>query len=481
MTRVTYATAETAENALDRTEQPTVPDPAQGNSTGLWALIALLGIATLGVMALSYLQPISADDYGNALRISQTHGFLDHVKSYYLTWTGRATGISIIRFGLGYRGPFAVANGLAFTALAYLTVLLGLGRRPRLSRRDVLLVAIVFAAYWFAVPAISETVFWVTGTATYLWSALLMVLFAAPYRLWLETHARPSALKRVLLGLGLVGLGAACGMTHELVVAALVLLLGVFGTRAWREGRLRGIPLDLWAGAVSLLVGAALMLASPGNGARAQSGAAQGTLLGDLMAFVTYVGKTFGSYLPHLYPWLLLLLMASVPIGVLAAKTQPRLAIGACAAWVASGIATVVPFVLQPQIGLLAGARTNFYAAVLFTIGAVSLFAPDTCERVLDALPPRLTVAVVGVLLCIVIVEIAGSMQVARSIDAQVREREALIAQSIAQGDRSIAVPPLAQKPYRTVYYVDVRTDANDWLNQGVARYYGLDAIRLAP
>jgi hypothetical protein len=87
----------------------------------------------------------------------------------------------------------------------------------------------------------------------------------------------------------------------------------------------------------------------------------------------------------------------------------------------------------------------------------------------------------VGLLLCVVLVELGGSMQVARSIGAQVRERDGRIAESIAGGRRDVAVVPLAQKPYRTVYYVDIETDPGYWLNRRVADFYGLNSIRLAP
>jgi hypothetical protein len=465
---------------LASVETTKVPESEPSDSWGNWTLVALLGFATLGVMVLSYLQPISADDYGNALQISRTSGYFDYVRSYYLAWTGRVTGVSIIRFGLAHRPAFAAANGLGFAALAYLTVMLGLGRWPKGSRRDLLVVALVFAAYWFGLPAISETVFWVTGSATYLWSALLMLVFAVPYRLWLGVGTSPSAPVRAITGLWLVALGIVCGMTHELVVAALALLIASFVAHAWRTGRLRQIPFELWLGMPALAAGTALMLMSPGNVARAQTRAA-GSPLGDALAFGLYMGKTLGSYLPRLYPWLLLLIIASVPVCALASQSYRRPALRPWIVWITAGLATLAPFILQPQIALAAGARTNLFAAVLFTVGAVSLLSSSHPPRLLDALPQRQSVMFVGLLLCVVLVELGGSMQVARSIGAQVRERDGRIAESIAGGRRDVAVVPLAQKPYRTVYYVDIETDPGYWLNRRVADFYGLNSIRLAP
>ena len=82
-------------------------------------------------------------------------------------------------------------------------------------------------------------------------------------------------------------------------------------------------------------------------------------------------------------------------------------------------------------------------------------------------------------LLLLLLLEIAGSVQVANTIGAQVAEREAYVAAQLNAGVRDLTVPPLAQKPYRTVYYVDIESDPTYWLNEGLAEWYGAKSIKL--
>jgi hypothetical protein len=446
----------------------------------LWLLLVATG---LGVAALSFRQPLSADDFTNSLVLREDPGLLGFVAHYYAAWTGRVTGMALLWFALTYRAAFALLNGAAFAALAWLTAAVGLGRVPALRTRDVDIVAFVAVAYWFGLPAIAESVLWVTGSVTYLWSAVLMLTFALPYRLAVGAERHAGARRwsvELALMVPMIALGAVAGASQELVVAALLVVLVAFAAHAVRSKSVKRIGLHLWAGAAGLLGGAAASFLAPGNAVRSTtSGNHASSLLGSLAQFVTYIAKAFASYLPRMYPWLLCALVVAIPLAIVSGA--PRAAVTTrrrfWAVWTVAGLAALAPFVFAPGVALLAGARTCVFSATLFTVAAVSLLADPA--TLLERIPRRWTDIAVCVLLAVALVEVAGSLQVAGSIRAQVAQRETYIAAQKTRGVRDVVVAPLAQRPYRTVYYVDIEADPMHWLNVGLSKWYGLDSIRL--
>ena len=463
----------------------TTPDVSPNDRTiGDWGLLGLLLLCMLGFTVLSLRQPLSADDFTNSLVLQSNPSVWGFVRYYYLAWTGRATGMALLWFALSNRAVFAVLNGLAFMGLAWLTLSNALGRLPRMRGTDLGLLGFVVATYWYGLPAISETAIWITGSVTYLWSAVLMLAFALPYRLSgnAEDGATSERLwpRELLLAAPMLALGALAGASQELVVAALMVLLLAFVYDAFRRRELGRIPIHLWAGAAGFVAGGAVVLLAPGNQARsAVSGNQAASLVGSLAQFATYVAKTFGSYLPRMYPWLLCILVVAIPVTVIAGSSHSaRPARPLWLVWLLAALATVAPFVLKPGVGLLAGARTNTMLAVLLLVAAVSLLSEP--GSLLEHVPGRWISMAVGFILLLVLLEIAGSVQVANAIRSQVLERESTISVQRGAGVRDITVAPLAQKPYRTVYYVDITADPAYWLNAAMAKWYGVDSIRLS-
>ncbi len=443
----------------------------------------LFGLAVAGFMVLSFRQPLSADDFTNSLVLRSHPSVEAFVRYYYDAWTGRATGMAFLWFALRFHAAFAVLNGLAFGALAWLTVANGLGRVPGARGADAALLCIVVATYWYGMPAASETLVWATGSVTYLWSAVLMLAYLLPYRLDSSAddmpHGRRGPLGTVAAAVSMGLLGVLTGASHELVAVAVIVVLVAYFADALRQRRLGSVPAHLWTSVAGLAIGTAALFLSPGNQARSvTSGNHAGSIVGSVAQFGTYLAKTFGSYLPRMYPWLLLIVVLAIPVAVIAGSGRgsdshrPYWAV-----WAIAGVATLAPFLVEPGVALLAGARTNAFIAVLFTVSAVSLLGKGV--PILDSIPETWLNAATAIILGLVLVEIAGSIQVATAIGSQVDQREAYIAQNRDTGIADISVPPLAQKPYRTVYYVDLGPDPDYWLNRGLAKWYGVKSIRL--
>ena len=164
-----------------------MPTPASRGATafGWWmdaAAVVLFAAVVLGLVLLSVRSPFHADDY-SILVMMRDHSFLGVLVDSYMTWSGRLLPLVLLNAALQAPLVWGVANGAALMALVVLTFAVAMGRWPRKVRRDMQTIAVLLAAYWFALPAIGETVFWRTGAAVYLWPLWLMLLFVFPLSL----------------------------------------------------------------------------------------------------------------------------------------------------------------------------------------------------------------------------------------------------------------------------------------------------------
>lgn len=449
-----------------------------------WATAALLMAALLGLMVLSYHQPLSADDYAGAVGLRQHPALLDSIAHGYGAWSGRATAMGVGWFALKFRLAFAILNGLAFAGVVGLTFTIAVARRPVWRSRDLSLIALITLTYWFALPAIAETVMWRSGSAMYLWPTLLMLAMIEPYRRWLRDD-RATLLWAGPLELAwtpaLLIFGVITGLSHELVVVALAGLGTALLVFVVRQRRLAQVPLHLWAGALGAAVGGVLLLLAPGNSVRSDAANTGASLLERLASLATYLLKVFGSYLPKLYPWLVCIALLAIPLSLLARSRErgswPRYWV----VWSIAGLVTLAPFVREPAVALVAGQRTTIFVAVLFTIAALSLMGDVGPPRVLDRLPAIAAYATTTILLVVMLAELGGSVQRASRISAEVKARESLVAAQLKAGRTDVVVPPLATKPYRTVYYLDLGPDPAYFVNEALATWYDAKTIRLGP
>lgn len=448
------------------------------------AVLALI-VGVLGAVAyLSYVQPLRADDF-SSLNVMRSHpGLWSYVEFWYTTWTGRATGMVALWFGLSTRIGFTVANTLAFGLLAWLTLAIALARLPRADSRDISLLGLLLAAYWFTFPSISETVFWTTGATAYLWAAVLMFTSIAPYRIW---HAKPhDALPTAqawptALGtaVGLLVLGLAAGASQEQVAVTLVLGAGFLLANLVRHKALRSLPWPLWAGLIGLAAGIAVQLLSPGNAVRsALTPADTLSLAGRLESFLQYLLAVFDTYAYAVYPWGIAFAAIAYLFRPLATNRRPGQR-SLWWLWAGLAAATIGLFVAQPVIANLAGARTTVFAVSLLLLAGLSPLAgarDDWGDERLRTLFSGLAV----VLLVLTLGSAVHSASHATRLSAELREREASIERQLADGTSDVVVAPVTTQATRVLQFTDITGDPAYWTNQAAAQYYGAASMRVA-
>lgn len=225
------------------------------------------------------LMPIVADDYsyafiwdgdgrGNLLdgldssRLQRVENFGDIIQSqwsHYFTWGGRIIAhIFVQLFILVSDLLFDAANTFVLAALTLLLFKAGTGLPLRELNKTYLLF--ILAGLYFCTPTPAITMVWLTGACNYLWMSTLIILFLLPFALTYRQKSLVPSSQFLVPIMAILGLCA--GWSIEPGAAVTLCLTTLFIVHFHREKNLQP-----WmkVGFVFLIIGAALLILSPGN------------------------------------------------------------------------------------------------------------------------------------------------------------------------------------------------------------------------
>lgn len=219
---------------------------------------SIILVAFFAVFILEWYTPIHSDDYRYALIGLSFDAHLHH----YLTWSGRlvADYTSALLLASESRIFISMMTGLAVVAFCYLIVKTPDGTL-KWKKYDAVTFTLIFLTFWVANPNIGQTVFWVVGSANYLWTNLFVAAWL--WNLYRIQMRREKNTRVVMLLLGVLA-----GCSNESVapfVVGLALLAIIYDL--WQDKRLYGNKVAYF---LSALAGAAILIFSPGNFIRAQ-------------------------------------------------------------------------------------------------------------------------------------------------------------------------------------------------------------------
>lgn len=191
---------------------------------------SIILVAFFAVFILEWYTPIHSDDYRYALIGLSFDAHLHH----YLTWSGRlvADYTSALLLASESRIFISMMTGLAVVAFCYLIVKTPDGTL-KWKKYDAVTFTLIFLTFWVANPNIGQTVFWVVGSANYLWTNLFVAAW-----LWnlYRIQMRRENTRVVMLLLGVLA-----GCSNESVapfVVGLALLAIIYDL--WQDKRLYG-------------------------------------------------------------------------------------------------------------------------------------------------------------------------------------------------------------------------------------------------
>ncbi|HVA34913.1 MAG TPA: DUF6056 family protein [Stellaceae bacterium] len=470
--------------------------PAATRTRSIPAALLALSVAAVFVVAIglwSFTWPI-ADDFVRAVE-GRDYGTFGGVWIEYTTWSCRwAAGF--VHFLIAAALPLTRFYGASLAAITLLSLLIlsrfiagVLDLRWR-SRATVLVVGVFAALWWAGSPSVNELFFWRAAEVEYQlgWSAAIVLAFATCR---LDFATTPAGVTRI------AALAAAAFFVSGLHELAAALETGLFAAVAVAAR----IALGRWRPAAptalgAALVGLAVVVAAPGNGARE---AAVGTAPALSHAIVAALSQIAG----HVALWLVDLktlaaagaLIALRHRGAIAPRWPERLT--AAARWALTGLFPVVLAALYvvPAVALggAVPARTLAGIHLVFLCGGlvvVSAWAPRAAawlaRRRFDG-NRALRWMLVALALALpasrnVAAGIADLRGPAESFHAFMAQRDTTLRRLHAAGVADAELPVIAKAdfPRSYVFHADIRADAGFWINRWTARYYGLAALRAA-
>ncbi|WP_449549819.1 DUF6056 family protein [Lelliottia amnigena] len=215
--------------------------------------LACFFVIFLIVLMPSMYVPMQSDDYSFMMKgISPlTHYY------FYLQWSGRLVANFTGAFMMGELPHYAYValNSMAFSLLVIFISSIPFAEKLSSKWQFYLRAAFIFVLYWIANPNLGQTSFWIVGSANYMWTNMFIAAFFV-YLL------RSVKLKKTnVIALFILGLMAGCSNENT---GAVVVFLSVFVLIYEKANRSAII-----SSMSGVTIGAAILLLSPGNRARA--------------------------------------------------------------------------------------------------------------------------------------------------------------------------------------------------------------------
>lgn len=211
-------------------------------------------IVFLAILIPSLHVPMQSDDFAYYTLGTSFDAQIVH----YLGWSGRIV-TNTISSNLLNRLPhtgYEIVNSLVFLLLMLFICLIPKSFAPEGAKPSMIILLVVFTLYWIANPALGETSFWIVGSTNYLWTSM----FVAGYFTFIfHTLNRVTGVKHAVCGL-ILGFLAGCSNENTSVVIVLITVFVIFVENKKNV---------LAYGLVGSLIGAAVLILSPGNKARA--------------------------------------------------------------------------------------------------------------------------------------------------------------------------------------------------------------------
>ena len=262
-------------------------------------IITILG----GILyTFNYWTPLLADDFG--YRVSRITGqpvssFSDIFWSeyhHYFTWGGRVINHFLAQCFLWWgKTYFNILNTFAYLGLILLIYIHALGKwvwRPSL-------LIIISTGLLLFLPAWGQDILWLTGSANYLWSILIVLIFLLPFRFQMERE-KPVLNNPALCSLYMV-FGCIAGWTNENLTVGLNCIACLYIWYFYHV-RHRRYTYMIW-GIAGTIVGALFLLLAPGNIVRA----GDATLIKTVIKGIGHVFRKFFQLNSLFYPCLIVM------------------------------------------------------------------------------------------------------------------------------------------------------------------------------
>ena len=455
-------------------------------------IIILFSIIFIGVF-----QPDISDDFVFS-KSAENLDFIEYIKHWYFGWTGRMTGVMLLYFsfmGNITKIIFGILNGILFIACVYLTLFISLGRKPLIKGKDLPISILSFAAVWFGIPSIGETVFWRTGAAVYLWSLFFSLVFLLPFRLLCENFSykkQPPSLTLVYSILMFL-LGILTGNSQKQIFAAAALSSGLFALVFILKNKSARLPAWLYSGYAGLIAGGVILIAAPGNYIRMDQLGNQPGFFYKILYFLIYIIRVFivnpGE---KLYTWVLVILLLYIlSTGGRLPKLSLHLSLhDSCTnsksfkcnftipvIFLSAAFASLAPMFFLPST---TADRTGFFAIFYLISATITIFKSIEKPRWFFTETYRKYIkAILAVTAILLVSDSVYGAATSFMFNREAYTRHQSIIRQKEAGILDVEVKPFITPQRHTTYIIELSSDPDYWVNNIVKDYYGLQSIKI--
>lgn len=222
------------------------------------------------ILFLNIKTPLIGDDfvysfiYQTQSRLTSINDIFESQYLHYYKWGGRSIVHFITQMLLLTDSSLIIdiINSLGFITFILIVHYHIIGR----LKNSISILIISFSLTWFLQPVFAETILWITGSSNYLWGTLIILLFLLPYRLY-GNNNKYSLLKDITFSLLMFIGGVIAGWTNENTAAAMIVMVACFILYYKHSNK---APIWMYAGLIGAIIGYVIMIAAPGNFARAE-------------------------------------------------------------------------------------------------------------------------------------------------------------------------------------------------------------------
>ncbi len=430
------------------------------------AWIAAVSVLALSFLAMNVLTPYIADDYANLPPVfsKQTMSPVDMIDTAlqsYQNWGGRfAASLFTAVFSCIPALMFDLLNTLAYLAATALIYGICKGNHSH----SLVLYTAIHIMLWICVPDYGQVMFWMCGSANYLWTTIPILGMIYLYRKY--SCSNGTTVHNPFWGIltFLLGIVAGCGIENS--SAGMIVILTCYLIYFHFSLKIK-IRFPIICGYAGSLIGFGVLIFAPGNQERLQASESLSLLFKFFV--INYYWVAFVGILCILF---IVLFYESRHMRNCDKKTGLQAGIFVIAAVFSAYCMLAAP--TSPE-------RTWFIVCIYMLCANGIIFAHLRSE--LAGKVKKGIILFTAGLFVITFVSMMDTMISSYEIAVQTKEREQYILEQKAQGNLDIITPVIThQYPLRSHHDAltglsDIQTDPSFWINQVLADHYGVRSI----
>jgi hypothetical protein len=445
----------------------------------------VLGIAVAAYYVLQSKIPLFADDYCRARPELDLQTSLKAAWREYLNWSGRFPVMTLnwVVFSMGKAGIAMLNIASAGMLLLLCRTAIHTRIRDHSSVANSLVLICLLFLWWMTPDSLGEVALWKSGTLQYFWATVLAVYCLAPV---LQLTVYGSVAERRTTGIALfamVCLAAGMWLEHVSVsVSATWLLLLVINRWVLQ----RQVPTWIWLGWLLWTLGAVVLVAAPGNYARAE-------VLGEHNVFTNKLIIISGRLLDKVDPKLWLTYMVFLSVSLIEPASRAREQLLFSLIFVVLAVFCAISLAAAPNVMFFdrIAYPSEFFLvlAVVFAL-PVHVFATPIRKRT-ARIQRGVIIVTCLVMATILIIDYRNVFNAYSHIYQQNEIREKRVAQAKRDQADEVFLKPLYFNPSThtgngeinagRLFARDVTKDSKHWLNSCYERAHGVKRVVLEP